>query len=183
MPGSVQLNIDIPIRSVSMIDEAAKKSISAHDDHAVQQRIKQIEQQYASLCGTLSEIAGALKNTYQEIVDSQAEHIIRLSVGIAEKILLKEISAGNYDIKKIVAHALKAAPSQQDVVVRVNPEDLRLLDEKSSKQDAQLPTNIQLVADPAVGKAQCIIETDKGMIECCIDEHLEQIRKSLEEAA
>ena len=102
-----------------------------------------------------------------------------LSVGIAEKILQNQIAQGQYDIEKIVQESLKTAPSQQDVSIRLNPDDLQQFQQILKDEGSGIPFNAKLLPDANIGPAQCIIETDKGMIEHLIDKHLAQISEAL----
>ncbi len=180
MTGSVEINLEVPISSVSVVGEAEGEMRSAgatttNEDHA-----KHHGEELTNVCRALDAAACGLNKFCEEVFSSQREQIVRLSVEIAEKILLKEISSGNYEIEKIVGEALKIAPAQQDVVVRINPDDLQRYREISQDHGEELLTNVKLVPDPSIGAAECVVETDKGMIEYFIEEHLKQVSTALE---
>ncbi len=175
MNDSAQINIDIPISSVIMVDEP-QETTSADMPQEEEYRSEQNKQEFEGICLALNEAARQLNTSCEETFSSNREQIVRLSVQIAEKILLKEISSGKYDIEKIVAEALKTAPTQQDVVVRINPQDLQRYQQSGN----DLLANVKLVADPGIGCAECVVETNKGMIEYFIDEHLRQVTEALE---
>ena len=175
MDDSAQISIDIPISSVIMVDEP-QETTSADLPQEKEGRSMRNEQELEGICRALKEAVCQLNTSCEQTFSSNREQIVRLSVQIAEKILLKEISSGNYEIEKIVAEALKTAPTQQDVVVRINPQDLQRYHQSGN----DLLANVKLVADPGIGCAECVVETNKGMIEYFINEHLRQVTEALE---
>ena len=65
------------------------------------------------------------------------------------------------------------------MVVRLNPVDLQEYQRITNDSEGNAIANIQLIADPDIGLAECIVETNKGMVEYLIEEHLNQISKAL----
>lgn len=179
MTGSVQISLDIPIASVSFVDESGGSGPAVEGAGINEEQLRLQLEELASVCKALGEAVSKINASHEEILSSQREQIVRLSVQIAEKILLKEISAGNYEIEKIICEALKSAPSQQEVVVRLNPEDLVHYQELSGDDKNKLSANVSLVSDPLIGRGECVVETEKGVIEYFIDEHLKQISQAL----
>lgn len=180
MTGSVQISLEIPISSVSFVDDFESVSSDVDQSGVNEEQLKLQREELSSVCRALGDAVLQVNATASELLSSQREQIVRLSVQIAEKILLREISSGNYEIEKIICEALKIAPSQQDVVVRVNPEDLGHYQEVSQDHANELPSDISLVGDPLIGRAECVVETKKGVVEYYIDEHLKQISQALE---
>jgi flagellar biosynthesis/type III secretory pathway protein FliH len=66
--------------------------------------------------------------------------------------------------------------------VRINPEDLpRCQQLQQEKPDSQF-ASLNLVADWSVGRADCLIETPKGIVKSFVEEHLARITEALEKA-
>jgi flagellar biosynthesis/type III secretory pathway protein FliH len=135
---------------------------------------------YSEVCRTLQRLAAKLNQFYDEIFAGQKEEIAKLSVEIARKILMQKVQDGDYEIESIVQEALKNAPTHDSLVVHLNPEDLAAC-QKAQDDDAHGGTlgGIKLVADANIGRAECVLESGKGVIKSLIDEHLEQIEKAL----
>jgi len=150
-----------------------------------QQRLGAIEaqeQNVTRLCGTLNSIAEKLNDLHQQTIAQNRSDIAKLAVEIARKILAWKTQTGEYDIHAIIEEALKRAPTRQELMVRVNPEDLprcqQLQQENSDGQFAEL----KLVADWGVAPAGCLIETPKGVVRSFVEEHLGRIAEALEKA-
>ena len=127
----------------------------------------------------LEKASQEVKQFHNDIFSTQREHIAKLSVDIAEKILLKEIGERRYEIETIVQESLKNAPSQHGVVVRLNSEDLDVYQKAAKESGKDVLANVKLMADANLGPAQCVVETDKGMIEYFIEQHLQLIGEAL----
>ena len=81
-----------------------------------------------------------------------------------------------------IKQALEDAPSQKDVVIRLNPKDYAQIEQLTRESEANLAKGVTFVADAGIGPAQCLLETPKGIVESIIDEHLERISEALKKA-
>lgn len=157
--------------------DAVSQSIPAGQTASVQELETQKKLHHEGF-GALQGIISRLNQFYDEIFAGHNEAIARLSVEIARKVLMRNISDGDYEIESIIKEALKNVPQSSSLVVRLNPHDLEGLQKLQKAGEATL-TGIELVADTDVGRAECVIESSKGIIKLLIDEHLEQISKAL----
>lgn len=127
----------------------------------------------------LSKAAAALQQFQEELFGSHREPIVRLSMGIAEKILMRQIDAGQYDIAKIIGESLAVAPAQEPITVRLNPQDLEVYDKTLQELGKSRPGNVTFKSDGNVGRAECVVETSMGLIESRIAEHLRLVEEAL----
>ena len=179
MPGPVTVDVATPIMSVDVVSENDKESRSeAKTDRKEKLQEKQ-NKEIEKLCRALDNAALKLQEFHEEVFSSHREQIVELSVRIAEKILLKEIDEGNYDIAKIIQEALKIAPEQRNVAVRLNPRDVEQYEKLVEDKTIEGLSHVEITADAGVGCAQCVVETDKGMVEYFIEEHLNQVARAL----
>ena len=162
MAEPVTVDIAVPIASVDTIDDSDGAAVSG-DEVVVNPEAVQSEREGLIRAGkSLEAAAGKLQQFQEEIFSSHKEQIARLSVEIAGKILQKEIGDGKYDIGKIIQEALKVAPSQQDVVVRLNSEDLERYEKGIDEKSGDGLATVKLVADANIRPGECVVETDKG---------------------
>ncbi len=138
------------------------------------------EHLYPKAHAALQEAAAKLNQVREDIVAGHHEAIARLSVEIARKIIMRNIDEGNYRIESIIKETLKNAPKSSDIVIRLNPQDLTDLQELQKAGQAAF-SGLKLEADPEIGRAECVVESSKGVIKVLIDEYLEQIGKALAE--
>jgi len=134
---------------------------------------------FSQTCQTLKALTDKLNQFYDKLFAGHKEEIAKLSVEIARKILAQQVQNGDYEIESIVKEALKNAPTRQDVVVHLNPEDHLLCQKAQQDEPNGSFAGIKFVSDQNIGRAECLLETPKGIIESLIEEHLERISKAL----
>jgi len=134
---------------------------------------------FAQMCRALQDAVNKINELQENMFRKHKEQIAKLSVEIAGKILVHKIQKGDYEIEAIVKEALENAPTRQDVVVHLNPEDLVQCEKLQQNNPSGSLTGIKLVGDPNIGRAECLLETPKGIIESSINEHLNRIGEAL----
>jgi flagellar biosynthesis/type III secretory pathway protein FliH len=179
MSQPVTIKIATPVASVNPVGNMNSVAAGANEMEAGVESLKEEKENLIQAGKALEDAAVKLQQFQEEIFSSHREQIARLSAEIAGKILLKETADGNYEIGKIVQEALKVAPAQQDIVVRLNPNDLQQLQKIIEDKGGDALGSVKLMPDVNIGPAQCVIQTDKGMIEYFIEEHLKQISEAL----
>ncbi len=186
MSQTFTVHLERPITSARILDgynSNAESSVTNSMNPAanVEQTIAQRDL-YSEVCRTLQDLVAKLNQSYDEIFTGHKEEIAKLSVEIARKILMQKIQDGDYEIESIVKETLKNAPTHQDLIVHLNPEDLAVCQKAQADKDSGNLAGIKLVVDPNIGRAECVLESPKGVIKSLIEEHLEQIGKALEKA-
>jgi flagellar assembly protein FliH len=147
------------------------------------QAAREIEQQkahLAQLCQAVNSIAGGLSRLYQETLARNRAEIARLAVEIARKILLCKVDKGDYDIQGIVEEALKLAPTRQNIVIRLNPDDLPCCQQLQQEGRAGAFAELEFTPDWSIGRGECLVETPKGIVKSFLEEHLERIGEALQ---
>jgi len=192
MQQTLTVKLEKPVLSVRVADKCSLPSAERHSadrDGKIgideQVAIKDIQAQkavFSQACRTLKALTDKLNQFYDTLFAGHKEEIARLSVEIARKILAQKVRNGDYEIESIVKEALANAPTRQDVVVHLNPEDLILCQKAQQDEPNDALAGIKLVPDPNIGRAECLLETPKGIVESLIDEHLERIGKALKTA-
>jgi flagellar assembly protein FliH len=112
--------------------------------------------------------AEAIRNLQAEVIRTAEAQLVDLALAIARKVLAQEIEGGRYKIEPLVQEALRLATTRRDVVVRLNPQDLARYQQASGA-----PGNVKLVSDPAVRRAECLVETAEGVISSQTADRLE----------
>jgi len=136
--------------------------------------------QFSQSCQTVNAIAANLDKLYQETLADNRADIVKLAVEIARKILHYKVSQGDYDIQAIVEEALKRAPARQNVVIRLNPEDLEPCQRYQQENPGNPFAELAFTADWSVGRGECLVETPKGIVKSFIEEHLEHIAEAFQ---
>jgi len=120
-----------------------------------------------------------LRQLQPELFKQAEEQLLDLSVDIARKILMQEIRAERYEIDPIVKEALRNVPICRDVVVHLHPDDLARCQTARQQEGPETAGDIRFVADPAVGRAECLIETAQGIVESSTESQLAELSEAL----
>lgn len=174
---TVKIKIPAPLCRVEIGSPTQKASVL--QKNAMSAEMRQQCQHINALCAALKNALEQMENLRQQFILSHRQHIARLSVQIAEKILAKEIDAGRYDIEAILTNALQSAPPAQKFVIRLNPNDLKTLQSQQAQSELALPPQTEFLPDWSVRPAECAIETDVGSVDYIIQDALKQIEQTL----
>lgn len=173
----IKLQLNIPVGSVAMVDP--KQAQAAAQKKAEAESLRQQIDRVNALCGALQKAVAQVEQISRDIFVSHREQIVRLSIEIAAKILARDIHERNYDMETIILQALQSIPSAQRVTVRLNPDDLAAWQNAVNSKQVSEPDNILCIGDWSVGHAECIVETDQGVVEYLIQEQLKQVTAAL----
>ena len=178
MSQTFTVHLEKPIVSVRILDDSATLSCEGKKDGA-----ESVENAgFSQACQTLNGVVARLNQFYDTLFAEHKEEIARLSVEIARKILMQKVQDGDYEIESIVKEALNNAPTRQDVVVHLNPQDHLLCQKAQADSPNGDLGGIKFVSDPNIGRAECLLETPKGIIESLIEEALGRIANALKKA-
>ena len=187
MPDTLTVNLDRPVKSVGIlhgdrVDASSSVSMTPADDAERIRLMEDLQTQknrYGEVYLMLQGVAGKLNRFYDEAVVGHRAEIAGLSVEIARKILTKKVSDGDYEIEAIVREALENTPSHDGIVIHVNSQDLAACQKVWGDEGSGEMAGVKFVADQDIGRAECVLESPKGVIKSLIEEHLEQIGKAL----
>jgi flagellar biosynthesis/type III secretory pathway protein FliH len=193
MSQTLTVNLNKPIISAKVLDDYAEgdgiqlsgPGIEDSEADTVQILKQDLDAQkavFSQACQTLNGVIARLNQFCDKLYVEHREEIARLSVEIARKILMQKVENGNYEIESIIKEALKNAPGSQDVIVHLNPEDLEKCQKAQQDGPGGVLAGIKLIPDPNIGRAECLLESPKGIIRLLIEDSLKRIGKALEMA-
>ena len=179
MSRTVTIRLEKVIASAKLQNGAAGDATTASAEAKQAELLRLQKESLAQVCQALQDAVNKVNEFQENLFKEHKEQIAKLSVEIARKILVQKVQEKDYAIEPIIEDALKSAPTRQDVVVHLNPEDL--VECQKVQQDASSTlADVKFISDPNIGRAECLLETPKGIIESLIDERLERIGKALE---
>ncbi|MDI6703073.1 MAG: FliH/SctL family protein [bacterium] len=142
---------------------------------------RQGRQTVQKLLNKLEDIITEAKVKRNEIIRSSEADIMCLAILIAEKIIGSEISTNREVVLNNVKKALKKITGKEEIVIRVNIDDLELVKGHKSEFLNQVRTlrKIDFEEDPSIERGGCRILTDFGSVDARLSTQLDEIRKSL----
>lgn len=181
---TLTVHLEKPIVSAKILDNPPLLSCESNNGgrQTMIQDSETHDESLSQACQTLKALIEKLNQFYDKLFAEHKEEIAKLSVEIARKVLARQVQNGDYEIESVVREAFKNAPTRKDMVLHLNPEDHILL-QKAQQDDSNSDlAGIKFISDPNIGRAECLLETPKGIIESLIDENLERISNALKTA-
>ncbi len=185
MPEIVNVDIAKPIGLVELLDHYSPDMVGPLQAEILQaDLLKELQIQkdaMASLVRAIRTAEDKLTTFYTNLFSEHKDQIAKLSMEIARKVLHQKIKEKDYEIETIIRETLSNAPSQQNAVVRLNPDDFnefqKILEDSQNSFEA-----IQFLPHEKLSRAECIVETPKGVVESFVHQQLETIEKALMKA-
>jgi flagellar biosynthesis/type III secretory pathway protein FliH len=182
--------IDRPLQNIEQLDTCSADRPNAaegnclSEDSSVNPVMNETvrKNETARLNSALKIIVDKMNLFCDNLFSAQKEAVAKLSVEIARRILVRQISKGDYQIEEIVKQALAKVPTRDDLAIHLNPKDFSDIQKLQTGPNADVFKGIKFIADINVGSAECSIQTSKGIIKSMIDQQLERIAFALENA-
>jgi flagellar assembly protein FliH len=153
-------------------DEGYEKAREEIEDKYEQVLLEKNQEFYAILTD--------FENRFAEYGQAFAKIAIETAARISAKIVKKEIESKSI-IQDTLADALTQVISSNKILVRLNPEDITLLEaEESSIGGQPVFSKIRFEPDVSIEKGGCFVETELGNIDARISSQLNEIIKQLE---
>ncbi|UCF16013.1 MAG: hypothetical protein JSW59_00855 [Phycisphaerales bacterium] len=189
MSYTLTLHLEKPVVSARMLDHhVGGLDVGSSDggpaDSAVsvnQALMEDLESQraaFAQACHVLNGVVARLNEFCDKMFAGHREEIAHLSVEIARKILMYKVENGDYEIESIVKEALENAPGREELAVHLHPDDLAQCQKAQETEPNGELAGIKFVSDSNIGRAECLLESPKGIVKSLIEENLERVARA-----
>jgi flagellar assembly protein FliH len=145
---------------------------------------KEVEEKLGHATKALNEAARKLSGQSEAIMQRSAEDMLHLVMAIAERILHFEISEHRDAVVRIVQQTINAAVQAEEFHIRVNPEDIEVLNEHKPLFIASLSglSNIEFIPDASITRGGCVLESPSGRVDATLETQLDEIFAHLKES-
>jgi type III secretion protein L len=130
----------------------------------------------------LSAIEDVTRQADSYFASAEAQ-LVRLSTGIARKIVGEELRASPETIARIVREALGSVRQARRVTVKVDPTHVESLRTQTHLLELSSSCDLQVTGSTAAGPGGCLIESDLGLVDARLDTQLRVIENVLAKAA
>lgn len=141
----------------------------------------EVDQRMSQLLPALEASAQSIQSELDAWIQHWEENLLQLAVGIAEKVIRREVQQQPSITGELISEALQLATGQDEISLRINPEDYEILKD----QVEQIATRVGVLAsttivpDRTVTSGGCIVETHYGNIDMQLETQLKRIEKEL----
>ncbi len=131
----------------------------------------------APLMDRLARTIADLSETRDAFRHEAEGDVVRLALGIARRILHRELSIDPDALTGLVRVALGKFEARELHRVLVSPDDHPAV--SKALQDLKLPRRVEIIADPTLERGAALFETVKGTLDSSIDTQLDEIERGL----
>jgi flagellar biosynthesis/type III secretory pathway protein FliH len=177
MAGTLTINLPKAIQTVEIVRNTSGQLMTAQalQTEVIIEKNKELMQ----MCKCLDDVLNKFNEFQIKFMAEHKKGVTQLAIEIAKKILCKKIADGDYEIQAIIEEALRHSPSKKDILVQLNPKDFEEINRLQENGALEAFNGIKFVQNSEVGRADCILETPKGIVESFVAEHLQRIEKAL----
>lgn len=147
---------------------------------AQEQRWREEREAIERTLASLLEAARTLEGQHRQRLTEMQRVAVELAVAIASRLIHAKIEAGEFNIQALVQKAVEQLDPRQPVTMRLNPQDLALLQARMGGQPLlHESVEVRLVPDPALGRGDCRAEAGDVSVLSQLPAQLEEVRKHL----
>ena len=136
---------------------------------------KQMEAPLRDALAVLAREIKTLSTLADHIRRDAEEDLVRLAIGIARRILRREIHTDPAAVLGLVKAALERVAVREILQVRVPPQDVAVL--KSHLDEQGMPGRIEVFADANLERGAVIVETTRGDLDASVETQLQEIER------
>lgn len=125
-----------------------------------------------------------LRALHSELNRVYREESIELAIELARAVVGHTMTHDADALGVVLERALTAVPRTDEVLVRLNPDDLADAQERAAELSARRgdPVALRMVASPSMERGGCILEFDEGAVDARPSVALDALREALESA-
>ncbi|MDY0191571.1 MAG: FliH/SctL family protein [Desulfuromonas sp.] len=167
------------------LDSAAQEAeLQAAFERGHQSAIDEADAQLRHATQALATACNEINGLKEKVLQRSSDDMLRLVLAIAERVVNAELSINPEVISRTVQQAIQAAVSAEEFRIKVNPDDLQVVQERKPLFVASLSglSHIEFVADASVTRGGCLLESPLGRVDATIEAQLSAITKTLQQA-
>ena len=157
---------------------AQAAQVQAHRDGLTQGRLEGEQRAMAELAPLLERFARTiadLSGTRDAFRREAEEDVVRLALGVARRILHRELSIDPDALTGVIHVALGKFESRELHRVLVSPEDQPAI--AAALQSLKLPKRVEVIGDPTLERGAALFETVKGTLDASVETQLDEIER------
>lgn len=142
-----------------------------------------LEEATASVIAALDSAVSSVRMHEARWLGNVEENIAAVAVLVAKQIVQRELASDASIIVDLVRNAIAHYPMEEEISVRLHPEDMAICRsvlscQQTSSSDPDMHS-IRWIADPAIGRGGCLTEGRERIIDGRVDTSLERAYRTL----
>ena len=136
------------------------------------------EKRFDSVIKSFNEALEGVRRLKEELFQKSEQEMVELVLAIARRIIQKDVSTDRKIILSMIKSALNFVADQEEIRVRLNPSDLEFATQHKGEITEGM-RNLIFEEDEEIPRGDAIIESNRGIIGCGIERHLQKVEEDL----
>lgn len=138
------------------------------------------DREMGDMMATMRNLVDMARVERHKLMESAEPELVRLAVGIAERVLHQQIALDRGVVVEMAKVAIGRLVEKESVTVRVNPGDLeRMKEHRDELLNNGEIKNFRVVEDQRVDRGGVVVETDGGTIDARISTQVNEAKRVL----
>jgi flagellar biosynthesis/type III secretory pathway protein FliH len=138
------------------------------------------DREMSDMMATMRNLVDMARIERHKLMESAEPELVRLAVGIAERVLHQQIALDRGVVVEMARVAIGRLVEKESVTVRVNPGDLeRMKEHRDELLSSGEIKNFRVVEDQRVDRGGVVVETDGGTIDARISTQVNEAKRVL----
>lgn len=125
----------------------------------------------------LSQTIDELQALRSDMVHKTERQVVQLAIAMAKRIVHREVSLDQDLLMAMARVALDRLGESANATIRLHPEDYAAT--AASRSDADVMGAVRIVADSAVRRGGCLVQSDFGLIDVSADAQIQELAATL----
>jgi len=148
-----------------------------------QAALDEMQQAIQSAMDRAQNILDVATREAQESIVGAERQVVEIALAVARKILAREIEENPMVVLPIVRAALEKVRDQDQIIIRVNPDDYELV--LQARRDLQMIVGreqvLSISSDQTIEHGSCMIESSNGTVDARLNTQFDILRKALQD--
>ncbi len=133
----------------------------------------------AAAMGKVAHATEVLRLQAERLAEQARSDALEIGFAVARHILDVELGTSPEALFALVRGALRRAGESRRIVVRLHPEDARLVAPSAAAGEVGVAAaTIEVAADAALGRGDCVVETDYGKVDARLATRIEELHRA-----
>ena len=142
--------------------------------------VEAVEDEMEEMLGTMHGLIDMARAERHKIVEGAEPEIVKLAMGIAERIIHKSVEVDREVVIAMTKAAISQLVDRESITVRVNPIDLeRMKQHRDSVLALGETKHMRVIEDQRVDPGGVIVETDSGTLDAKVATQVEEAKRVL----
>jgi flagellar assembly protein FliH len=178
---AAQPTVITPKAAPALPSESSTQAFKREYERGVAAGKEQAQREFAAAVQAMKVATQHLQAQTQEFQKHLDNHGVTLAMSIAAKIIGREVNDAR-TVQHMIAQTLTQVPMKRGLKIRLNPADAAMMQEMREKHAPSVvivPDDAEFVADAAISKGGCVIDSMLGRVDARIETQLELLDRAL----